>query len=426
MKFPALKKEIHLRLIKRLAAVFILAALIITAGALFLEYKQLDETLLRFAEKESTVFTTLFAAYHENPEQQDPAALRFLTASGMERTSFLQVELFSSSREQVLFVSQPGGEDVRGIYEKKGISLPFSNRPEAVRLIANKSIFLQTLLPIYDSNGSRTIGYFKGIYRVSLTDIQQLIQRTLWSAALGVAGVLLCTLLFYPGMVFLSNHLIRSTSELNRANGFLLRTLGSALAKSDAADIGHNHRVVIYAVRLAEQQGLERARIRSLIHGCFLHDIGMLPIAIKTLQNEGELPEEARTLIRKHPGTGVSMFKRVRWLRNAEQVVRCHHENYDGSGYPAGLAHEKVPFIARIFTIADVFDALVSRRPGRHPLPLPEALRTLERESGTQFDPVLLSAFIEIAPQLYRVLSDLEPKQLDHELDLVLKRYLVT
>ncbi len=426
MKFPVLKKEIHLRLIRRLAVVFILAALIITAGALFLEYKRLDETLLGFAEKESTVFTALFAAYHQNPEQQDPAALRFLTASGMERTSFLQVELFSSSREQVLFVSQPGGEDVWGRYEKKGISLPFSDQPEAVRLFANKSIFLQTLLPIHDSNGSRTIGYFRGIYRVSLAEMQRLIQRTLWSAALGIGGVLLCTLLLYPGMVFLSNHLIRSTAELNRANGFLLRTLGSALAKGDAADIGHNHRVVIYAVRLAEQQGLERAQIRSLIHGCFLHDIGMLPVAIKVLQKEGGLAEDERALIVKHPGTGIGMIKKIRWLRSAEPVLGCHHENYDGSGYPAGLAHEKVPFIARIFTIADVFDALVSIRPGRNALPLPEAVRTLEQGSGTQFDPVLLSAFVEMAPQLYRALSEMEPKQLDRELDLVLKKYLVT
>ena len=152
----------------------------------------------------------------------------------------------------------------------------------------------------------------------------------------------------------------------------------------------------------------------------------MLPIDIATLQHAGELGEEARTLIKKHPRTGTTMIKKIRWLRSADPVLRCHHENYDGSGYPAGLAHEKIPFIARIFTIVDVFDALSSKRPGRAALPIPEALQALEKESGSHFDPVLLSAFLEMAPQLHNALANLEVKKLDRELDKVLKKYLKT
>jgi HD-GYP domain-containing protein (c-di-GMP phosphodiesterase class II) len=423
MKFPIFRKKIHLRLIRRLATVFILAAILITAAALYLEYKRLDKSLLRVAQKESTIFSSVFATYHENPELLNPAALRLLAAAGMERSSYLQVELFSASREQVLLISRESGADAASMFAKKGIDLPFTSQPDGVRLLANKRIFLQTLMPIHDSNDSRTIGYFKGIYQVSLEDMHPLISRFLWTAGLGVTGVLLCTLLIYPGMVFLSNHLIRNSAELNKANGFLLRTLGSALAKTDAADSGHNHRVLIYGVRLAEQQGVGREQIRSLIHGSFLHDVGMLPISIETLQSQGELDEDARGLIKKHPKTGTTLIKKFRWLRSAEPVIRCHHENYDGSGYPAGLAHEKIPFISRIFTIADVFDALSSTRPGRDARPLPEALTMMEKESGTHFDPVLLSAFLEVAPQLYKVLANLEMKQLDRELDKVIRKY---
>ena len=187
---------------------------------------------------------------------------------------------------------------------------------------------------------------------------------------------------------------------------------------------GHNQRVVIYAIRLAEQVNLPREQIHSLIQGAFLHDIEMLPVDNDILMKSGNLDNSELDIVKKHAKEGAVLLKKFRWLRGAEAIVRCHHEKYDGSGYPAGLAHEKVPMAARIFAIADAFDALSTKRPYRKPVSIEEALRKIEQESGTHFDPVLVSNFIGMAPQLYSRLTSLDDKNLDKELDTILKKYL--
>jgi HD-GYP domain-containing protein (c-di-GMP phosphodiesterase class II) len=230
-------------------------------------------------------------------------------------------------------------------------------------------------------------------------------------------------MLMYPGLIFFHNRLIRSSSDLNLANNFLLKQLGSALAKSDVGLAEHNHRVVIYGVRLAERHKLSRARIRSLVQGAFLHDIGMLELDSSIVMKQGPLNKKELSMMHDHVKKGVAQIKRYRWLKEGIDVVRCHHEKYDGSGYPGGLSHDKIPLEARIFAIVDTFDALTSQRPYRQPQDLDRALEILEQESASQFDPVLLAPFIEMAPQLFGIVSKLEGKALENEFRGVLKKY---
>ena len=244
------------------------------------------------------------------------------------------------------------------------------------------------------------------------------------SCLIAVGAVVLCCLLMYPGLVFFHNRLITTSSALNRANGFLLKYLGSALAKSDVADPDHNHRVLIYGIRLAENQKLSRAQIRNFIQGAFLHDIGMLDVSSDTLLKRDPLDQAERSSMQEHAKKGAALIKPYKWLKQGREIILCHHEKYDGSGYPAGISHEQIPFSARIFAIADAFDALTSRRPYRAPQELDRALEMLELESGTQFDPVLLAAFIEMAPKLHAVLMKLDAKALERELNGVLKKYI--
>jgi len=220
------------------------------------------------------------------------------------------------------------------------------------------------------------------------------------------------------------NHLIRNSSELNRANGFLLKHLGSALAKSDVANPAHNHRVLIYGIRLAENQKLSRTQIRHFIQGAFLHDIGMLELDSDTLMKRGPLEPDEYNLMLEHAQRGAALIKPYKWLKQSRDIIIGHHEKYDGSGYPAGISHEKIPFSARIFTIVDAFDALTSQRPYRNAQDLDKAIEMLELESGSQFDPVLLAAFIEMAPKLHGVVATLEGKALERELNGVLKKYI--
>ena len=150
----------------------------------------------------------------------------------------------------------------------------------------------------------------------------------------------------------------------------------------------------------------------------------MLPISAATLHKEGELSKEEIKQVDQHPKEGAELIKKFRWLKNAEKIIRYHHEKYDGTGYPDGVKHEKIPMAARIFSIADTFDALTTPRPYRDPLPLEESLAVLEQETGLQFDPVLLSAFLEIAPHLHATAASSSPRELEKEVDRLLKRYL--
>jgi HD-GYP domain-containing protein (c-di-GMP phosphodiesterase class II) len=155
-----------------------------------------------------------------------------------------------------------------------------------------------------------------------------------------------------------------------------------------------------------------------------LHDIGMLDIDVSLLLKQGPLDKKELSLVRDHVKNGVAQIKRYRWLKDGLHVVRCHHEKYDGSGYPAGLSHDKIPLEARIFAIVDAFDAITTQRPYRRPQELERALAILEQDSGSHFDPVLLAPFIEMAPQLHGIVSKLEGKALEKEVRGVLKKYL--
>jgi HD-GYP domain-containing protein (c-di-GMP phosphodiesterase class II) len=149
----------------------------------------------------------------------------------------------------------------------------------------------------------------------------------------------------------------------------------------------------------------------------------MLDLDISILLKQGPLDKKELSLMQGHVKTGVAQIKRYRWLKDGLDVVRCHHEKYDGSGYPAGLSQDKIPLEARIFAIVDAFDALTSRRPYRQPQELERALIVLEQESGSHFDPVLLAPFIEMAPQLYSIVSKLKGKALEKEVGGVVKKY---
>ena len=250
-------------------------------------------------------------------------------------------------------------------------------------------------------------------YRLSVSMIQLL-----------DGAVLLSGVIMYPGLIFFHNRLIRNSSDLNRANNFLLKQLGTALAKSDVGFPRHNYRLLLYGIRLAEKQKLSRSRIRSFVQGIFLHDIGMLELDPKMLLRQGPLDDKEYALVQGHVKTGAVLIKPYRWLSPASELLRCHHEKYDGSGYPNGLSHEKIPLEARIFAIVDAFDALTSPRPYRAPQELNGAIELLEQDSGSHFDPVLLASFIEIAPQLYSIVAKLEGKALEREVSGVLKKYL--
>ena len=281
---------------------------------------------------------------------------------------------------------------------------------------------LPFILAVTDER-DQTAGYGKGIFVLS-PQTEAYILRTTWgAAALAVIFVFATTLIVFPLMRGLLVKLEQQTELLLYANVDTIKVLGSAIAKRDSDTDTHNYRVTFYSVRLAEAIGLDEPNIRSLIKGAFLHDVGKIAIRDTTLLKPGRLNTEEFTEMQSHVRHGLEIVENAGWLSDAGQVIGGHHEKYDGSGYPDGLAGEAIPITARIFAIADVFDALTSARPYKEAVPPDQSLAILREGAGRHFDPALLEAFEPLAPVLYATMSQQEDA-LRATLDEVIRPYL--
>jgi len=415
MKFPALKKEIHLLLIRRISAISFLATLVVIAAICFLEFNKIETTLLRNAEKEAHIFLPLFT--------DKTAGTSPDFSETLSQTSFLNATLLNPAKEVFFEFHRDGMSESSKAPGEADIGPVYGSEAEGSWTFIGREIVLDAVLPVTSGPDETPVGYIEGRYLSDRTDTRAIALQILYSCLFGVGGVVLCALLMYPGLVLLHNRLITNSADLNRANNFLLKNLGSALAKSDVGSLHHNYRVLIFGVRLAEKLKLNRARIQSFIKGVCLHDIGMLDMDRETLMKPGPLDAKERKRMQEHVKRGVALIKPYRWLKDTRDLIRSHHEKYDGSGYPAGLSHDKIALEARIFAIVDAFDAMTSKRPYRQAGQLNSVIEALELESAAHFDPVLLAAFIEIAPQLLEIIEKLDGPALEREVNGVLKKY---
>ncbi len=187
--------------------------------------------------------------------------------------------------------------------------------------------------------------------------------------------------------------------QLATANAETLDSLVAALDLREHQTGMHSRRVRAYTLLTADRLGVSAPVQRVIGDGALLHDIGKIAVPDDILRKPGGLtPAEWHTM-RQHPAAGYRILTQVGFLRAAAEIVYAHHERYDGCGYPRGLAGETIPFGARLFMVADVFDALTSERPYRSPMPMVDALDVIRDGSGTQFDPIAVDAFLSLPPQ---------------------------
>lgn len=171
-------------------------------------------------------------------------------------------------------------------------------------------------------------------------------------------------------------------------------SLARTLAAHDATLTGHAHRTTRLALALARALGAAPAVAAAIRHGGPLHDVGKIDVDRAILAKPAALDADELATVRRHPLVGAQLVARVRSLRHSVDCVLHHHERWDGTGYPHGLAREAIPLEARILAVADAYDAMTSNRPYRSPVAHDDALRELERCAGTQFDPTVVAAFI--------------------------------
>jgi HD-GYP domain-containing protein (c-di-GMP phosphodiesterase class II) len=162
----------------------------------------------------------------------------------------------------------------------------------------------------------------------------------------------------------------------------------------------HARKVQHYAELIGREMELPERVIKRLQIGAMLHDIGMAAMPDSVLLNPGPLGEEDLQMMRRHPLLSVRIMERMEFLEQEIPAVRYHHERYDGTGYPEGIAGAAIPLTARILAVADAFEAMTSSRPFRRAKTLAEAVEEVRHGSGTQFDPVVVEAFLAAAARL--------------------------
>ena len=188
----------------------------------------------------------------------------------------------------------------------------------------------------------------------------------------------------------------RSQKQLLRSYDETLKGWAKALELRDKETEGHSERVTGLTVKLADAMGIRGEALVNIRRGALLHDIGKMGTPDAILHKEGPLTEEERRIIQKHPQDAYNMLKQIEYLQVALEIPYCHHEKWDGTGYPRGLKGEEIPISARMFAIVDVFDALTNDRPYRKAMPMPQVLELLKNDSGRHFDPTVVDAFVRL------------------------------
>ncbi len=218
-------------------------------------------------------------------------------------------------------------------------------------------------------------------------------------------------------LAYTFNHMSRELASYDQENrrliaalgaGYLatIRALTSAIDAKDPYTRGHSQRVGHWSLEIGRELKLPEPELQALEYGGLLHDIGKIGVAEPILRKASQLTPEEMAVMREHPSIGGEILKDVDFLREAARAVRSHHERWDGSGYPEGLAGEEIPLVARIVNAADTWDACRSQRPYQAAMGVPEALAVMERLRGTQLDPAVHGALVRVVRRRHPISGD--------------------
>jgi HD-GYP domain-containing protein (c-di-GMP phosphodiesterase class II) len=348
----------------------------------------------------------------------DHAALARL----LDRTGFVGIRVFGADRALLYETWEDIPPVLSDAARSRQHDWPAQGQSHREQIeIAGERLIL-VILPLTGNDG-KLIGYVESVSRLDAQALQVQRDHARNAALTSAASVLITALVTYP----LTLAMLRQSTELSRrlldSNLSLIRSLGNAVAKRDSGTDAHNYRVTLYAVALAEALGLPKKDIADLVAGAFLHDVGKIGIPDRILLKPGKLTAGEFEVMKTHVSLGLDIVGDNEWLEGAVPTIRHHHERFDGTGYPDGLCGGAIPRAARVFAVADVFDALTSGRAYKTPATLDAALSIIHTESGRHFDPAIVDAFTQIAPSLYTRAHLADDKALRLRLRNTLSRY---
>jgi len=193
--------------------------------------------------------------------------------------------------------------------------------------------------------------------------------------------------------------LVQANEDIATSYHHSVVSLAKALELRDMETEGHCERVVNMSVYIGKKMGLDKLTLGKLAVGAYLHDVGKIGIPDSILLKPARLTTEERDVMETHVSKGYDIIKNVPFLMHAEEIVKYHHEKYNGKGYPFGLKGNEIPITARIFALVDVFDALISKRPYKDPMPLDQILKIIREERGEHFCPKVADIILNMSEE---------------------------
>lgn len=342
----------------------------------------------------------------------------------LDRNNFVGIRVFDIRKELAYetWANLPSGV-AEGLRAHRH-DWPTQGKDHRNRIRIGDEHLIQVVIPLVRESGGLD-GYLEGIYRLDDKTLANQKEQIFDGVLTAIVAVFATALLLYPLLLGLLRHATKLSERLLDSNLSLIRSLGNAVAKRDSDTDAHNYRVTLYAVALAESLRWPKQEIAHLIAGAFLHDVGKIGIPDRILLKPGKLTGEEFEIMKTHAILGLDIVAGNAWM-NAAPVIRNHHERFDGSGYPDGLMGTDIPRGARLFAVVDVFDALVSERPYKAPMPLEAAMELIKTESGRHFDPEIVSAFNGIVNRLYQEVAMTSDSKLHAHMHSAIFRYFKT
>jgi HD-GYP domain-containing protein (c-di-GMP phosphodiesterase class II) len=385
----------------RIALVSLLLASVVSPLSWFVERETTENSIVSLALEESG----RLLHHHDavNLSGPDAAIHAKAAASTIVGGLFDIAEIYDRSGFKLAEGLTPAGESVEALLPKHRAPDYRETFYESIRLGDGRWV-LRVFVPLKDAERTPVgpvTGYFEGVRVVPEWQRQQMLMGSLQVALMVFLAAVLCGAALYPVVVHLSSENERKTREVLDSHISMMEALGRAIAKRDSDTGTHNYRVAWIAARVAEQLGLGGSDMQALIAGSFLHDVGKIGIPDAILLKPGRLDAGEFEVMRTHVQQGEEIVTGMGWLDGAHAVVAGHHEKWDGSGYPRRLAGAGIPLAARIFAVADVFDALCSKRPYKEPMGFDAAMAILDKDTGTHFDPSVMAVFRPMARAVF-------------------------
>lgn len=400
----------------RIATVSLLLAAVASPVAWFVARENAEESTVLLAMEESQRLVRHFDVF--SMRQPDAVAHATRAAGTIAGGLFDIAEIYDGTGERLAEAMTADGAQVEGI-------IPHHARPaysaasyESLKLPDGRWV-MRVFIPLRMADGSQSPidGYFEGVRVIPDWQRQQMLGSALSAALMAGLAALLCGAAIYPVVVRLSADNKRKAREVLDSHISMMDALGRAIAKRDSDTGAHNYRVAWVAANIAEKMGIRDSAMQSLIAGSFLHDVGKIGIPDGILLKPGKLDDEELGIMRTHVSQGEEIVTGMGWLDGANAVVAGHHEKWDGSGYPRRSTGKEIPLAARIFAVADVFDALCSRRPYKEPMGFDAAMRILEKDTGSHFDPAVMAVFQPMAREIFDRLAECDEDAARHLLE---------